>query len=76
MVGNSSTLMVISSVLGVQVPLVMVHLKVLIPVVNPVTPELGSFTLVTLAVPAMTVHVPVPISGVLADKVAVGEQIV
>ncbi len=68
--------MVISSVLGVQVPLVMVHLKVFTPVVNPVTPELGSFTLVTAPVPAMTVQVPVPISGAFADKVAIGEQIV
>ena len=68
--------MVISSVLGVQVPFVMVHLKVFTPVVKPVTPEFGSFTLVTIAVPAMTVQAPVPISGVFADKVAVGEQIV
>ena len=68
--------MVIASVLGVHVPFVMFHTNVFTPVVNPVTPEFGSSGSVTVAVPAVTVHVPVPITGVFAANVAVGEQMV
>ena len=68
--------MVILSELGVQVPFVMVQVKVFTPVVNPVTPELGSVGLVTVAVPAVTVHAPLPTTGVFAAKVAVGAQMV
>ena len=46
------------------------------PVVNPVTPEFGSSGSDTVAVPAVTVHAPVPTVGVLAAKVAVGLQMV
>ena len=59
-----------------HVPLVIVQVKVFTPVVNPVTPELGSSGSVTVAVPAVTVQSPVPTSGVFAAKVAVGLQIV
>ena len=42
------------------------------PMVNPVTPDNGSLTLVTIAVPAMTDQVPVSLpEGVLADRVVV-----
>ena len=75
-VGNWSTLMVMASVLGGQVPFVIVHTKVFTPVVNPVTPEVGLFGAVTVAVPAVTVQAPVPTVGVFAANVAVGEQIV
>ena len=75
-VGNWSTLMVIASVLGGQVPLVIVHTRVFTPVVNPVTPELGLVGMVTTPVPAVTVHAPVPTVGALAAKVAVAEHIV
>ena len=68
--------MLIVSVLAAQVPLVMVHTKVFTPVVKPVTPLLGLFAVVTTPVPAITVHAPVPMVGVLAAKVAVGAQIV
>ena len=68
--------MVISSVLGVQVPLVIVQVKVFIPVVIPVTPLVGLVGVVTVPVPAVTVHTPVPTTAVLAFKVAIGEQIV
>ena len=68
--------MVILSELGVQVPLVIVQVKVFTPVVNPVTPEFGSVGLVTVAVPAVTVHAPLPTTGVFAAKVAVGAQMV
>ena len=65
-----------ASVLGVQVPLLIVHANVLTPVVNPVTPLVGLVGVVTVAVPAVTIHTPVPTVGVFAAKVAFGEQIV
>ena len=68
--------MVILSELGAQVPFVIVQVKVFTPVVNPVIPEFGSVGLVTVAVPAVTVHAPVPTTGVLAASVAVLAQIV
>ena len=76
MVGNWSTLMVTASLLGVQVPLLIVQIKVFTPVVNPVTPDVGEPGVVTVAVPAVTVQTPVPITGVLAAKVDVAIQIV
>ena len=66
----------IASVLGVQVPFLMVQVKVFTPVVKPVTPLVGLVGLVTVAVPAVTVHKPVPITGVLAAKVDVALHIV
>ena len=68
--------MVIASVLGVQVPLLIVHTNVFTPVVKPVTPDVGLVGTVTVAVPAVTVHAPVPTTGVFAASVAVAEQIV
>ena len=68
--------MVIASVLGAQVPLLIVQMKVFTPVVNPVTPLVGELGVVTVAVPAVTVHTPVPIIGVFAASVAVALQIV
>ena len=68
--------MLIVSVLAAQVPLLIVQTKVVTPVVKPVTPLLGSFAVVTAPVPAITVHAPVPMVGVLAASVAVGAQIV
>ena len=65
-----------ASVLGVQVPLLIVHTKVFTPVVKLVTPLVGLVGVVTVAVPAVTVQTPVPITGVFAAKVAVAEQIV
>ena len=68
--------MLIVSVLAAQVPFVIVQTKVLTPVVKPVTPLLGSFAVVTAPVPAITVHAPVQMVGVLAARVAVEAQIV
>ena len=68
--------MVIVSVLGVQVPLLIVHTNVLTPVVKPVTPLVGLVGVVTAPVPAVTVQSPVPTVGALAARVDVGEQIV
>ena len=68
--------MVIASVLGGQVPFVIVHTKVFTPVVNPVTPDVGELGVVTVAVPAVTVHIPIPTVGALAASAAVGLQMV
>ena len=62
--------------LGVHVPLVIVQVKVFTPVVKPVTPLVGLVGVVTVAVPAVTVHAPVPTTGVFAARVAVALQIV
>ena len=68
--------MVIASVLGGQVPLVIVHTKVFTPMVKPITPLVGLVGVVTTPVPAVTVHAPLPTVGVFAAKVAVAEHIV
>ena len=68
--------MVIASVLGGQVPFVIVHTKVFTPVVKPVTPDVGELGVVTIAVPAVTVHAPIPVVGALAATVPVSVQIV
>ena len=68
--------MVIASVLGGQVPLLIVHTNVFTPVVKPVTPDVGLVGVVTVAVPAVTVQAPVPTVGILPASVAVAEQIV
>jgi hypothetical protein len=58
-------------------PFVIVHLKVFIPTVKPVTPEAGLLTSVTLAPPAVTVHVPVfPAAGTFPVKLAMVKQVV
>ena len=59
-----------------HVPLLMVQVKVFTPVVIPVTPLVGLDGVVTVAVPAVTVHNPVPTVGVFAAKVDVGLQMV
>ena len=66
----------IASVLGVQVPLLIVQTKVFTPVVKPVNPLVGLVGVVTVAVPAVTVQTPVPVVGVFAAKVAVAAHIV
>ena len=56
---------------GAQVPLEIVHCRVEVaPMVNPVTAELNAAGVVTTAVPAVTVHNPVPFTGLLAARVA------
>lgn len=70
-VGRSKTVIVTSSVEAVQVPLAIVQRKVTAPLTNPVTPEVGEFAEVIVAVPDTTVQVPVPDAGVLPASVAV-----
>ena len=48
----------------------------LFPTESPETPELGEVVLSKIAVPEITVHVPIPIVGELAASVAVVAQIV
>ena len=55
---------------------VIVHTNVFAPTVKPVTPDVGSLGVVTVALPAITVHAPVPTDGVFPARVAVVEQTV
>src|SRR4051812_33572099 len=68
--------MITSSILAVQGELLIVHLKVAAPTTSPVTPEVGLVGEVTTAVPATTVHAPVPFTGVFPVSVAVAAQTV
>ena len=64
--------MVTSSLELPQAPLLIVHLNVeLPPIVSPVTPELGEPGVVTVAVPDITLQLPVPTVAVLPAKVVV-----
>src|ERR1035437_10217824 len=57
---------------GAQVPLEIVHSRVEVaPIVKPVTAELNAAGVVTTAVPAVTVHNPVPTPGLLPARVVV-----
>src|SRR5436309_157646 len=75
-VGDSSRVIVTVSLEAGQTPLLMVQTKVFAPRLNPVTPEVGSVGVVTLALPAITDHSPVPIDGALPASVAVVAQTV
>ena len=66
--------MITVSLEGGQEALLIVQTKVLAPTDNPVTPELGEEGVVTVAVPAITVHAPVPTVGALPASVAVDEH--
>jgi hypothetical protein len=71
-----STIMVIVELVLEHVPAeVIVHCKILFPNVNPVTVVFGLVELVTTPPPLNTDHVPVPVVGVFAANVAVGELI-
>ena len=71
-VGGAAMLMTTSSVDGVQDPLDMVHLSVTDdPTTSPVTPEVDKVGVVTVAVPEITDHDPVPTAGAFPASVAV-----
>lgn len=71
-VTGSPTVIIMSSKEGGQELLDIVQRRVdEAPMVNPVTPDVGDDGVVTVAVPAITVHVPVPETGVFAANVAV-----
>lgn len=69
-VGKESTLTITSSTELGHIPLLIVHCRV-VPdgMANPVNPLLGSFELVTVAVPLTTLHKPFPTVAAFADSV-------
>ena len=73
---DSSRVIVTVSFVDRHVPLLIVQTNVFAPTDNPVTPDVGSTGVVTVAVPAITVHAPVPTDGVLPASVAVVEHTV
>jgi len=71
-----STVIVIVLVVLEQVPAeVILHCKTFVPSVNPVTVVFALVEEVTTPPPVNTDQVPVPVVGVLAANVAVGELI-
>jgi hypothetical protein len=59
-----------SSVVGVHVPLLTVHLNVaVVPTGTPVTGLVAEDDVVMLAVPPTTLHAPVPVPGAVAPNV-------
>ena len=74
--GDSSLVTVTVSFDAGQDKLAIVHTKLFAPTLRFVTPEVGSPGVVTVALPAITVHAPVPTVEVLPAKVAVVEQTV
>jgi predicted RNA methylase len=75
-VGDSSRMTATVSFVAGHTPLVIVQTKLFNPTLRFVTPDAGSAGVVTAAVPARTVHTPVPTEAVFPAKVAVVEQIV
>lgn len=75
-VGNGSTKIVIVSVELIQIPFEIVQTNVFVPMLNPVTPEVGEAGEVIVAAPAITVHIPVPTVGIFPLSDEVEEHIV
>ena len=73
-VGETRRLIETSSEDDAQTPFEIVQRSTFIPKLNPVTPEVGEVGVVTIPVPEITVHIPVPTIGVFAARVAFGEQ--
>ena len=74
--GFASTLIVISSMDGGQVPFVIVQRNTFGPVDNPFTAELADDGATTVPVPEINVHVPFPMDGIFPVNDAEEEQIV
>ena len=66
--GLLPTLMVTVPLLEGQTLLEIVHSNTLAPILNPLTDVIAEAGLVNVPAPLTTVHAPVPILGVLADK--------
>ena len=72
MVGCKSTLTVTASLLGLQSGLEIVHCKVTDePGVNPLMLVVAELGLAIVAVPEITVQIPVPTDGIFPMRVAV-----
>jgi hypothetical protein len=67
-VGFASTLIVIKSSEGGQVPFEIRHLKIFAPMLNPVTTDDGEFGDEGIPVPETKDQVPVPVVGVFPVK--------
>ena len=70
--GGEDIVIVTSSVVVTQPPLLIVHLRVVeAPTVKPVTVLVGELIEVIVPLPLTTLHVPTPLVAVLPAKVAV-----
>src|ERR1051325_3976428 len=76
LVGASSRVITTVSLDEGQLALVIVQTNALAPTESPVTPEVGSPGVVTLALPVITVHTPVPTDAVLPARAVFVEQTV
>ena len=74
--GEASLVIVTVSFDAGQLALLIVQTNVFEPTDSPVIPEVGELGVVTVALPAITVHAPVPTVGELAAKVPVVAQTV
>ena len=70
-VGSADTLISTSSVLAVQLPLLIVQRNVAVPAVKPVTPDVAEDGVVIVAVPLTTLQLPVPTDGTFPANVAI-----
>ena len=68
-VGIESRIIITSSVDGGQIPLLIVHLKVLDPTLSPVIPEVGEDGDVIVPEPPIKLQLPLPTAGVFAANV-------
>ena len=71
-VGGALTVILTVDVLIEQVPLLILHCNTaVVPTTKPFTDEVGEERAAMVALPLKTVHVPTPVTGVLAFKVVV-----
>jgi hypothetical protein len=74
--GLAKRLMVIVLTLGVQVPLLIVQVKVVVPTDKLLTPLVAELALLNATPASLLVHVPAPTLGTLPDKIEVVPHIV
>jgi len=70
-VGTAKRVIITVSILGGQLPLLIVHFNTFAPTPKAVNPEVGDAGVVIVAAPETSAHVPAPIAGVLPASVAV-----
>ena len=76
MLGAGFTIIVIVDNVKGQAPLlVILHCKIFVPKLKPLTIVVGLFALLKVPLPVIILHVPVPLVGVLAANVVVGFNI-